>query len=436
MNISNKQDLIQSLQETNKRLERKIQILSELYQISDVVTSEYDVNYLSSLIIKSLKNIFSLAVVSIMLFDEKGFELRIEAAIGLDEQIKKNTKIRLGEGIAGWVAQTGESLIIENIEEDKRFSRKNHYRYPTNSFLSLPLKVRDKVIGVINLSNEMSSIGTTKDELKLLSIFTTHFSIAIENIRLYEKLIKEQKIKDELEIAAKIQRFILPKEFPKVLGIDISAINSPSNEMGGDFYDCFMIDKDKIGFVIGDVSGKSIPAALFMIISKYILRAEIKNTKSIQKVIANSNELITEESLFGMFVTVFYAIINIKEKTLEYINAGHNRQIIYHSVKDKWTFLTSKGKPLGISKEFYVRKKGIVNLYPNDIILLFTDGVIESINDAYEEFSETRLLEIIRNNHHRCAQDIIKVIEQERKIFCNKTQQFDDLTMMAIKIGG
>lgn len=431
-----KQDLLQHLQDIYKKLEYKTRTLSTLYQMSEIVTSEYDVSRLISLTIESLKNLFSVAVGSVMLLDKNTSELTIEAAIGIDEQIKRQARVKLGQGISGWVAQTGEPLFVKNIEEHEQFSRRNQDQYPTKSFFSIPLKAKNRVIGVINLSNDSLPEDMVEDELQLLLIFAGQVAVAIENANLYERLIGEQRLRDELEIATEIQKSILPKSFPEVEGIDMAAMSSPAKEIGGDFYDYFKIGKHKIGIVIGDVSGKSIPAALVMTISRDIIHAEAVTNKLIKKAIAKSNNLIAEESLFGMFVTVFYAVLNAREKTLEYISAGHLRQIVYHPAKDKVKFLKAKGKPLGIFKIFPPMGKRIVNLYPGDIILLFTDGIIEAINENQQEFGEERLLKIVKNNAHLCAKEMIEVIEQERKAFCGRTPQFDDLAMVVIKMKG
>ena len=434
--IEEEQNLLQHLHQINRRLDKKIQNFSVLYQMSEIITSEYEINHLLSSMLESLKNLFSVAVGSVMLLNNKTCELTIEAAIGLDEQIKRNTRIRLGEGIAGWVAQTGKPLVVDNIEEHNLFNRRNQDRYPTKSFLSFPLKARNRVIGIINLSRNSLPEEIMEDELELLSIFAAQSSIAIENASLHEKLIAEQKLRDELEIAAKIQRSILPKSIPEVEGVDLAIMNSPSNEVGGDFYDYFKIGKNKIGIVIGDVSGKGIPAALFMTISKDIIHAEALANKSAQKAMDKSNELITEDSLFGMFVTVFYAVLNAKHKTLEYLSAGHIRQIVYHPSTDKVEFLQAKGKPLGILKHLPMMEKAVVKLYSGDIIIFFTDGIIEAIDENQQEFGEIRLLEIIRDNSHLCAEGIVAVIEKQIKSFCGKTPQFDDLTMVVIKMEG
>ncbi|MEN6554256.1 MAG: PP2C family protein-serine/threonine phosphatase, partial [Methanobacterium sp.] len=242
-----------------------------------------------------------------------------------------------------------------------------------------------------------------------------------------------QRKKYELEIAHEIQESFLPQEMPNLDGYDIFALNLPAKEVGGDFYDFIPISKDKIGVTIADVSGKSVPAALFMAVSRTILRAKAMGNSNAAEVIKDANKLIAEDSDTGMFVTLFYAILDLKNKTMEYVNAGHNNPVLFIRKTGTMECLNAKGIALGAIDTIELEEKQI-DLESGDVIVFYTDGVTEAINDKEEFFGQKRLYKLIKSHYNLSAEDIVNKIKEEVISFSQNQSQFDDITLMVIKV--
>ncbi len=204
-------------------------------------------------------------------------------------------------------------------------------------------------------------------------------------------------------------------------------------EVGGDFYDFIPIDPDHWGLVIADVSGKGIPAALFMALSRTLIRACTKRIHAPAEAIREANSLIVDDSKSSMFVTLFYAILDTKEKTIRYVNAGHNPPLLLNAGdQGDIALLKAEGIALGVVDDIALQSVDIP-LSPGDIMVLFTDGVTEAINEQNEEFGQARLVKAIRETRMLSAREIRKHIFDEINRFAGNQQQADDITLIVIK---
>ena len=236
----------------------------------------------------------------------------------------------------------------------------------------------------------------------------------------------------ELKIAHDIQQSFLPDAIPVLKGFDLAALNLPAKEVGGDFYDFILVSEDKIGVTIADVSGNGVPAALFMALSRTIVRANATRSPGVADVIQDANRLITSDAKSGMFVTLFYAILDLREKTLTYVNAGHNPPVMFKGKTGELIMLKAKGIALGALEDIKLEERKII-LNSGDVVVFYTDGVTEAVDDREEQFGEERLFKAIKENHNLSAKDIIEKINEETLSFCGKQPQFDDITLMALK---
>jgi sigma-B regulation protein RsbU (phosphoserine phosphatase) len=242
---------------------------------------------------------------------------------------------------------------------------------------------------------------------------------------------KERLIK-EIEIARGIQQSFLPDSAPQIKGIDIVAVTVPARMVSGDFYDFIPIEKDKWGIVIADVSGKGVPAALFMALSRTLMRASATVALSPAEAVSHVNTLMMRDSKASMFVTLFYAVVDAGPKVLRYANAGHNPPIFIRGATSNTVFLKAQSAPLGVVSDIGVTTEEIV-LKNNDIIVLYTDGVTEAANNRGERFEMERFQRVLLENRHLAADEIIKSIEKEVALFVADQPQFDDITLMVIK---
>jgi sigma-B regulation protein RsbU (phosphoserine phosphatase) len=243
---------------------------------------------------------------------------------------------------------------------------------------------------------------------------------------------EKERFAKELEIAKGIQQSFLPDSAPEIAGIELVAKNIPALEVGGDFYDFIPIAKDRWGLVIADVSGKGVPAALFMALSRTLIRASTMANADPAAAIGHANQLICEDSKTSMFVTLFYAILDSRAMTLHYVNAGHNPPLLLHGTSSDVMLLKAKGIALGVIDDVELQSVK-VDLKPSDVLVFYTDGVTEAFNTNDKEFGEERLLKVIMENRHRPAQDIMEQILAAITAFAGERPQHDDITIMVLR---
>jgi PAS domain S-box-containing protein len=264
---------------------------------------------------------------------------------------------------------------------------------------------------------------------------------AIETIRdITERREMEGKLarsNAELQIAAEIQRSFMPEEIPRISGFDISARTVMAKEVGGDFFDVIpfeiiALDKGMLGLLVADVSGKGVPAALFMALSRIVVRVNALWHRDPAKAIFDANNIITADSKSGMFVTLFFGTLREEDRSLTYVNAGHNPPVVYRSRDGALEELMPTGIVLGAveNREFFSRT---ITIGPGDVVVMYTDGVTEAINAREELFGEERLGAIIRNNAHRSSREILDQILHGVQEFTGDMPQFDDITLLVIR---
>ncbi|MCE5213325.1 MAG: SpoIIE family protein phosphatase [Methanobacterium sp.] len=291
---------------------------------------------------------------------------------------------------------------------------------------SAALAITQEVYIPMIISNAMGAL--------IFAIFINNLNKERETARERDEYFDElTRKKYELEIAHEIQDSFLPHEMPHLKGYDIYAINIPAKEVGGDFYDFIPLSEGKIGITIADVSGKSVPAALFMAVSRTVLRAKATSNCHPSQVIKEANELITSDSKKGMFVTLFYAILDLKNKTMNYVNAGHNPPVMFIRKMGDLECLKTKGIALGAIDTMEPEEKEI-KLEKGDVIVFYTDGVTEAINDKEELFGEKRLYKLVKVNSDLSAKEIVDRIKDEVIDFSKGLSQFDDITLMVLKV--
>jgi phosphoserine phosphatase RsbU/P len=249
-----------------------------------------------------------------------------------------------------------------------------------------------------------------------------------------EKLRSElERKKFELEAARQIQLSFLPGSTPSLAEYEIGAFSLPALEVGGDYYDFITISPDKIGLVIGDVSGKGFPAALFMAVSRTCVRSNATDNNTAGTAICNANRILSQDSSSGMFITLFYTVLDLSQKKLSYVNAGHNPPVVFRSADKKISTLQGKGIALGVIDEIDLEEKE-VNLAENDIVVFYTDGVTEAINHKEEQFGQQRLSDLIVRYNQLTAKELVDKIKSEIMEFTRGEAQFDDLTLFALKV--
>lgn len=268
-------------------------------------------------------------------------------------------------------------------------------------------------------------------EKKRLRDMEMAYLAKLEEDFISEKQEKERMLQ-ELTIAHNIQQSLLPEKTPDFDDFDIAAINIPAWQVGGDFFDFITVSSRKLGLVIADVSGKGVPAALFMALSRAFIRATAVRDEEPLSPMQHTNSLLLEDADSGMFVTVFYAILDIPSRTISYVNAGHNPPILFHRKAESLEILEAEGIALGVVDEIEFEVKS-TSMDDGDVLILYTDGITEAFNPEKDEYGEERLIQIVTENSQRTAAEIIEKVKEDVDSFAGEEPQSDDFTIMVVK---
>ncbi len=251
-----------------------------------------------------------------------------------------------------------------------------------------------------------------------------------------QRISERERLKKELEIAAKVQLSLLPKEEPKIPGYDLASISIPAVEAGGDYFDYVKLSGDKIGIAIGDVSGKGVGAAIYMTLTKGILQAHAEEDVSPRNVLAKVNRLLYKTIEKNSFVSMFYAILDTKKHTILYSRAGHNPGILCSETGGKTKLLLSKGMALGLEEGSIFTStlnEEEISLANGDVFVLYTDGFTEAMNERHEQYGEERFIQLIEKNRHLSSRDLINMILKDVNRFVDNFPQHDDMTILIVK---
>ena len=251
-------------------------------------------------------------------------------------------------------------------------------------------------------------------------------------------LVEQERLQQEMHIAKQIQQTLLPSEFPELEGYELASYYAAAKEVGGDFFDFVEVDKDTLGVAVADVSGKGVPGAFVMTMIRTALRSEARGVKDAAEVLAKVNDFVVDDMKKGMFVTLFYVIIDSKRRRINFASAGHNPLILHRPSKNKTYYLNPRGFPIGISlpdKELFRKsiESDTIALAEDDIILIYTDGVTEAMNPKRKMFGEERFLRLVRECGKKSANEFVGILQQEMNTFTEGNEQNDDITLVAIK---
>jgi len=251
-----------------------------------------------------------------------------------------------------------------------------------------------------------------------------------------QRIYERERIQRELEIARHVQLTFLPRENPAIAGLDIATICLPAREVGGDYYD-FLIDQDRLGVIIGDVSGKGIPAAFYMTMTKGFLKSQTEFHTSPRDILIHMNKLFYENAERGMFISMIIGIFNLREMTLTFARAGHNPVILHRVSEGLAKEISVPGMALGLDAGLLFNKtieERTIEYMPGDIFFFYTDGISEAQNGTKDEFGEERLMHFIESNYRLAASELLVKIQIEIENFVTGTPQHDDITAVLVKI--
>ena len=411
-----------------RKAKKKTLEMETLLEVEKSLSFTLDLNKLLELILDALLKVVKYNASAIFLKDQEKQEIEHIKARGFDPALEPDLKLKIGQGLAGWAAKTQKSVIVPDVRQDSRYIEA---RVETQSEMVVPIISQNKIIGVFNLENDQPN-AYSEDDLELLEAFAGLAAIAIERARQHQEILEIRRLEEELSIAKRIQQSFLPREKPQLSGFDVCGINIPSEEVGGDYYDFIPIIDNQMGIVIGDVSGKGIPAALIMASFRASLIAEIRNNYAIRSIMFKVNNLLFESTEPENYVTALYGVLDIKNRIFTFANGGHNAPVLRHA-DGSIEYLTQGGMALGALEDSKYEERP-VKLNTGEIIVFYTDGVTEAKNEKEEEFGTQRLKQVINISHPLSANQIMENIQNAVKAFTNDASYADDLTLVVIKV--
>jgi sigma-B regulation protein RsbU (phosphoserine phosphatase) len=400
-----------------------------LYQLSQAFNSSLNLDEVLDRVIDEVITATRAERGFVALRDPDG-KLEFRSARGLDHTDIDDPQFQISRGVVEEVSHRGEGVLTSDAQRDNRFSsRKSVVDLRLRSIICTPLKLADKPLGVIYVDNRLQAGLFTEGDLELLNAISSSAAIAIENARLYQVAVEKGRMERELQMAYRVQSSLIPAEIPELPGWEFAASWQPAREVAGDFYDFLPCLDGKLGLVIADVTDKGMPAALFMALTRSIVRSSLDRALLPTEGITRANRLICADSAINMPVSLFYCRIAPQGDKLVYVNAGHNPPIHYQAETDEFVELTRTGMFLGFESEATYEQR-TQPVFPGDFIVLYTDGVTDANNAAEEKFDMERFQKIIQDNRSASASEILAAIEKGVQNFIGITAPFDDITLL------
>jgi len=430
--------------------------LQVLYQLGRAFAACTEIDDLARLVVDQCCAVLNAEGASILLLDADANELYFPYVASADPDVAARLgalRFPADRGIAGEALRGRRAIRVDDVASDPRFygGVDEHTGTTTRAVLAAPLNAQHGTIGVIQVINPHSGKFAPED-LALLEALSGSIAVAIENARLYaqtrEQLVALQRsmkeheqllaIRQELDIARRIQQSILPRTFPafpRRTDFEIFAAMIPAREVGGDFYDFFFIDDARLGIVIGDVSGKGVPAAIFMAVSRTLLKATAASGVSAAACLERVNQLLIPDNGAQMFVTVFYGVLDTRTGLLEYSVGGHPLPLLLRRDGRVDPLEATGGLALGvIERASYATRERILDR--GDSVLLYTDGVTEATGEGGRLYGDERLRVLLESGGSGSPEAIIRGLIGDVRRHAGDVPQSDDLTVLAITYRG
>jgi serine phosphatase RsbU (regulator of sigma subunit) len=407
-----------------------------IYSFSEKLAATLELDKVAGLTLEEARHLIAATDGAVMLLDDEAREL--EAASDFGQAYSRSGGRAWADGIFASILASGQGEIINDVAADPRHVPNGH---AIASLICTPLRVKERVTGLIALSSA-GPVTYAAADLKLLNTLALQTASAIENARLFERTVQAARDRErlaalhrELEVASQIQRAIVPSQFPPFPDRREFAIHArmePAKAVGGDFFDFFLIDDHRLGFVIGDVSGKGVPSALFMAVCRTLIKATAHGGGSPDACVGQVNRVLASEGVASMYVTVFYGVLDTRTGHVAYCNAGHNPPYVLRSDGSVEPLAQTGGMVVGLFGDAPY-EAGQIGLGPGDGLFMYTDGVTEATNPAGDEFAAARLAPCLARHGGLGLDDLIQQVGSEVAAFVGEAPQADDITMLALR---
>ena len=405
-----------------------------LAEIGRDVASVLDLDELFSRIAQLAKRVIDYRTFGILLLNEERGELEMKHAVQYGEKVQV-PRVRLGEGLVGYAALHREPVLVPDVSQDPRYI---NLVPDVRSELAIPMLLKDRCIGVVDLeSPELDAFS--KRDVEIMSLLASQAAVAIENARLYEEVrANEERLEKEIRFAQRVQAALQPAGLPKRLkGVDVAAAFSPARELGGDFHDYLSPESNTLVVAVGDVSGKGVPAALYSAFAAELVRGRtfrrryLPDRSSPAGVLSSVNTILHQRQLEEYYCTLCYSIFDFKRRTMTLSNSGLPYPV--RCSTDGCAQIELPGVPLG-SFAGSTYDEITFPLEADDLFVFCTDGVFEAMNAQGQEFTATRLVDVLAALRERSPADVVKGIFDAVAEWRGDTPPNDDMTAVAVRI--
>ena len=415
------------------RTNKQLGIDEQIYQLTTLVAGDFSLQEVLDKLAEAAVKITGVKACSIRLLDEESGDLRMRSTYGLSEEYRNKGPVTKNDPVIK-AAFAGQAVVLDDMRADDRVRYKDAtIKEGLVSQLTVAMQFRGKPIGALRLYSPRSK-HFDRSDIGVARAVASQCAVAITNAKLYSRAIQGARIAEQVRLAGLIQRKMIPEKAPEVNGLDIAGTYIPCFEVGGDLYDFLKLSDDCIIVAVADVMGKGIPAALMMSSFRSALRAyadtETCNT-SIRGIIDKLNKMAVCHCSSAEFITLFYAIINVRKKTITCCNCGHEPTVLIRDGKIK--DLDKGGLVLGVDPRAQYEIE-TVKLKDGDCLLFYTDGLIDAANFDGRLWGRENMLETARKFTSGSAEQMVQNILAYRRRFVGLAEQIDDTSIVVVKL--
>jgi sigma-B regulation protein RsbU (phosphoserine phosphatase) len=399
------------------------------------INSTLDLQTLLASIMDAAKVIMEAEASSLMMLDPATNELIIAVPTGPASAEIAGRRIPSGKGFGGWVAAHGAPLVVADASSDPRFfGDVAGAGFRTRTLICVPLtNPQGAVLGVLQALNKRDGAPFSEADIPLFAALAHQAAIAIEKARLHSAALEKEKLEQQLNLARDIQSEFWPKEIPSYPRISLAGRSLPAAHVGGDYYDIIPLDESNCALVIADVSGKGISAALVMAALRAALRTLVESRPPIHEVVTALNRMLVRDTPAERFVTLFWALLNTTTLELAYVNAGHNPPVLFDPADATLRYLGEGGAVLGFVEGLPYRS-ATLTMRSGEVLVLYTDGVVEAQDVAENMYGEARLIDEIKASAGCDAEGVVGRILRSVAEFSAGAPQYDDTTVVVVKV--
>ena len=410
-------------------LRKRILELTLLYDFEKQIVAGTGIEDLGRWLLDKCLEVMESKNGSLMTWDREEGALRVLASRGIPEETASALRIKPGEGISGWVAETRKPLLIRDIESDERFAKENVPRYDTRSLVSAPILSNGELLGVLNINNKTSGYAFNESDLHMIVTVANRLGSAMRNIHLADRMSRT----DEEESRARmLMDMVVPRDHPKLTGLGVATRHILVERIGGDFYKFIPLGDREIGVLVADVCGHGLPAAMLALMAHSVITTFDRELLEHPGEMFASLNNILYRLLGGSFLTAFYAVINLETGSLRYANAGHRNPVLYQREKHRALTLKSKGTIIGIFPDRVYEERQI-DFGTGDRLVVYTDGLLERMTGKHMAFvDELQLADVTAGSGDLGTEQLAERILEEVRRRLGGAGFDDDATLLVL----